>query len=536
MAITRCPYCHAIIDESDQYCNNCGTQLLFPEDESVEEEIKGEKIIDTETEDKDYDTGEPREEGEGDLDEEPETTELLEEGEEGETEEERAGEFTSELAAEGADEESAERFDEEGAGEEEEEEAEEEKEAGVEKDRTEEVIVVEEIEAREKESGKVEAGGAGASASEPEPGASSAEEETEAFPEAPAEGQEGGEEAIEYLTHPSAADEVEGLKAASEPAAAKDQKPDTEEVRTGEIEGGEAEEAAPAESPVPMTFDTQELEGIGKTIELSKDRLDKLLEVMADKEEASVSSVAPSEATPATSPQAAPEKKTGTLPPWADRMRGATLFPEREGTQDVGRRFMKEPAGAATGGRIKDGTGETESRPSLIEAEEELFPRRKPSDSGIGLPERLSQAALPFGPGASGTDESEEAEEEEGPLEAAAGAPRPFKTAAAGPRAIAGERGEPAFEAEPEAGERPAPFQVSVFLKAKAFDVLFVGIFWLVALWVAARSMGATLFELLSVTSQPVLFLYVIFILIYFFLFKFFLGETLGDRLFKERD
>ena len=47
--------------------------------------------------------------------------------------------------------------------------------------------------------------------------------------------------------------------------------------------------------------------------------------------------------------------------------------------------------------------------------------------------------------------------------------------------------------------------------------------------------MGATLFELLSVTSGSVFLLYAVFVLIYFFLFKFFLGETLGDRLFRER-
>lgn len=47
MAIRRCPYCKAIIDESQKYCNNCGTQLLFPEDEEgPEEDIKGEKILD----------------------------------------------------------------------------------------------------------------------------------------------------------------------------------------------------------------------------------------------------------------------------------------------------------------------------------------------------------------------------------------------------------------------------------------------------------------------------------------------------------
>jgi hypothetical protein len=53
MAIRRCPYCKAIIDESQKYCNNCGTQLLFPEDELIEEDIPGEKIVDLDFEDKD---------------------------------------------------------------------------------------------------------------------------------------------------------------------------------------------------------------------------------------------------------------------------------------------------------------------------------------------------------------------------------------------------------------------------------------------------------------------------------------------------
>src|SRR5512136_3033613 len=62
MAITRCPYCHAIIDENDKYCNNCGTQLLFSEDEDIDEEIPGEKIIEAEVEEKDYSVEEPEDE------------------------------------------------------------------------------------------------------------------------------------------------------------------------------------------------------------------------------------------------------------------------------------------------------------------------------------------------------------------------------------------------------------------------------------------------------------------------------------------
>ncbi len=53
MAIRRCPYCKAIIDESQKYCNNCGTQLLFPDDEKVEEDIKGERLVDEDFKDTD---------------------------------------------------------------------------------------------------------------------------------------------------------------------------------------------------------------------------------------------------------------------------------------------------------------------------------------------------------------------------------------------------------------------------------------------------------------------------------------------------
>jgi hypothetical protein len=83
MAIRRCPYCKAIIDEQDKYCNNCGTQLLFPEDEYVEEEIPGDKIIDEEEEEEKEDEELLEEEPEetGVAEEEEETSEELEEPE-----------------------------------------------------------------------------------------------------------------------------------------------------------------------------------------------------------------------------------------------------------------------------------------------------------------------------------------------------------------------------------------------------------------------------------------------------------------------
>lgn len=64
MAIQRCPYCKAIIDEGAEYCSNCGTQLLFPEDENIDEEIPGEKIIDVDEEEEEPEVEEKSEEEE----------------------------------------------------------------------------------------------------------------------------------------------------------------------------------------------------------------------------------------------------------------------------------------------------------------------------------------------------------------------------------------------------------------------------------------------------------------------------------------
>jgi len=65
MAIRRCPYCKAIIDESQKYCNNCGTQLLFPEDDQIEEDIKGEKLVDDDFKDTDEELEDSLESREG---------------------------------------------------------------------------------------------------------------------------------------------------------------------------------------------------------------------------------------------------------------------------------------------------------------------------------------------------------------------------------------------------------------------------------------------------------------------------------------
>jgi hypothetical protein len=260
--------------------------------------------------------------------------------------------------------------------------------------------------------------------------------------------------------------------------------------------------------PQPVTFDTQELEGIGKTVELGKEQIDKFLEVLAKKE---------AEAEP---PPKTAREPSGTLPPWASTMKGAPVFPDETGPVGVLDKGVADTAAPA------------------FEEEVEIFPRRKDSDSTIGLPERVSQSPLPFEQGAAEEVEEEEEEPVEGEAREkmlpTAGPVRPEREAVRPARES--ERREAEAEEEGEEPEPRPPFSFSVFFKSKAFDVLFVGLFWLVALWLAANSLGATLFDILGSMSGSMLLLYAVFVLIYFFLFKFFLGETLGDRLFRERE
>ena len=524
MAITRCPYCHAIIDENDKYCNNCGTQLLFPEDEDVDEEIPGEKIIDAEVEEKDYTVDEPAAE--------KKPTDIID----------LAEDLDEELDEE-AEELALDKLVEEGAGGD---------------DVTEEVILVDEIEAAEEaakeapgktgtkeataelakaDTGKVEdedeeeeEEDEEAEEEEEEPEEEDEEEEKAGEEEEEGKGPEAEVEAKEYETVPPLRAEAPTGETEEPPApAAAEREPEVEYI-TGDKEREEAEAAEEAVGQ-PVTFDTRELEGMGKTVEISKDKIDKFLEVLAEKrtEAKPVGPKVEPEAEPAAPPPAFREP-TGTLPPWASVMKGAPVFADETGrlARD------EEEAGAPA--------------PTSGEEEVEIFPRRRAASSTIGLPERVGQSPLPFDRAEAEAEEQEEAEEEEGvgaAGEGPAGEEAEMAPPAAPPSLRDREPLRPAREQErrpleaeaalEEAGPRP-PFSFAVFFKSKAFDFLFVGLFWLVALWLAAHSLGMTLFEILGAMSGSMFLLYVVFLFIYFFLFKFFLGETLGDRLFRERD
>ncbi len=529
MAIIRCPYCHAIIDETAKYCNNCGTQLLFPDDETLEEEIPGEKILDADVEEKDYELDEPEEE----------PVNLEEEGDAEETREEESGEDI-EL---------------EDVAEEEEREAEEEESEEPGEDR---------IETRDLDAGP----GAGLSVRDEE-------EDREAARESPGEEADGGYEKTEPTgefdkteeglegktptgeleeteeasvdgaeedvpgTGPLRADEELELvaKESEEPAPAGPEPEDAADLEAAEVEyikdTGEPGEPVISVEPAPPapaedetatvevaaktadTFDTRDLDKIGRTVDLGKEKVDRFLEVMAEKEKEAV------EEDEEPSGPRPPEKADtgGTLPPWADAMVGVPSFESREKTDS----FTPAWEGKDFGGE------ETAPEPEEAESEpqeekpERILPRRRASDSGIGFPERLTQPVLPFGE----TPGEGEEEEEEAVAERDRVLPR---------RGRRGGQEFPGLETvEREADRVLPPFNLLDFAKAKVFDCLFVATFWLVTSWFAARSLGGTLFRLFSSAGGLLLAFYLILLAMYFFLFQFFLGETLGDRLFRKR-
>jgi hypothetical protein len=405
MAIRRCPYCKAIIDEQDKYCNNCGTQLLFPEDEFVEEEIPGDKIVDDEEAEE--------EKEEEDLDEEHEIEGELEDEEEAlEEEEEESGE----------EEEETEKETEEKEGEEEKEKVDAKVEEGAEQEEEEEEEEFEPAQGPTSEAGLEEEG----------------DEEQELEAEL-----EDEEEALE----------VEGEKESGDtgpppsPPAWKPEPEDSEKKYEVSLEQDE------------LVFKTKELEELTGTVDEGKADLENFLESRREPAAKDTTS----------------DTKDG-LPPWASRI--------RETSPAV------EPAG---------------------ETQKDSKVRREwTTDSGIGVPEKITQAALPFGDTGSremGTpDEERSGVDEEKEEEAAV----------------------------QEAARRPTA--LSLKLRAKVVDWVFVTALWLISLGFTSQVLGVSFFRLIFGSPFPVLAFYVILLVLYFFLFLYFLGETLGDHYFSETD
>jgi hypothetical protein len=477
MAITRCPYCRAIIDKKDQYCNNCGTQLLFPEDESAEEQIPGERIIDEDFEEKDYEIPEGEDDGsEQDDEEDEEGDEEDEEDDERERDEDKkkAGKEVAEEEDEGKE------------------------------DEEEEVTLIDE----EKK-----------------------EEEAEEKPLTPASPQKPGRTPkMKALTFPT--EELEKIGKMSE---------------YGDVTVEKFLEVLKEREARRADKDTKEKEGDGirKAEEEPRERLREPGDDLPEESSPAPAErlIAPTDELP---PWAKEIQKPGSIPktaerkdeeaaeegePGDERLGIKEAYAEKEDHGEGGGKREPEEATEEPGEEQRPGAKEEEKEEELEmrrdveeeELEEELEtaeppleekkPARevKPSDSGIGLPERITQAKLPF---------------DTAPVEDFGRKREPDKR---------GKEEAEEIREEREAAPLP-PLKLSAFLKAKLFDMLFMAVFWLVSIWLASRSMEVGLFQLLSATTGTFVLYYGALLVLYFFLFHFFLGETLGDRLFRERD
>ncbi|HAR36572.1 MAG TPA: hypothetical protein DCR87_06695 [Acidobacteria bacterium] len=496
MGIKRCPYCRALISDQDQYCKNCGTQLLFPEDEEIEEEIPGDKIIED-------DRG--REEKESLTEEEQEELEEEAEGEEAEEDEE-------------------------------EEEEEEEKS---------EVILVEEDTAALEEAEIEKLTGRARQKTRPEDLIFS-EEEKLPFPRdktrkigQPEES--GARKTEEYLIErikkevlseeaprtekPAVSGPglvtrmVEELSREQEPEETdrKNQQPDQPGLVTRMVEElGLKEKRQAAESyeieteeevaAPSATFESAELDKVGATAELGRREVEDFFRVLEEKEKEHLREKLKSGETG--------KVETGEVPSWIKEVKTASTE-LLAGTEETGE--VKEPEKV-----------EAETDELWLEEEE------TPTEPTMGFPEKLTRSEVELAEPEEETAEElemeleEEREERERTTTEVIFRPTPVSPAA-GSGLAAGSRRAAEGRALP-------PLSFKNFVKAKIFDLLFLVMFWLVSIWIAARSMQTTIFKLLGLASSGLLLYLLILTFFYFFLFYFFIGETLGDRLFRESE
>lgn len=493
MGIKRCPYCRALISDRDQYCKNCGTQLLFPEDEGIEEEIPGDKIIEDDRqkgdseilsgEEPDKEESEQEKELEEELELEEETVEqtrevILKKGtaplEETEVEKitgtarKRAKSRDLSITAE-------EKLLFAGV---KEPEAPEEERATL--PRTEDFLV-------EKIKKEV------LSEDEPEteetvrqgPGVVTRIVEELRRKEEQEETTEAASEALPGLVTRM----VEELELEEKRAAAE----------SYEVESGEEED-------VTQTFASAELDKIGATTELGRREVEDFFKVLEEKEKEHLKERLK------TSGKGA--EGTGEVPSWIKEVKTAST--------------------ELLGGT--EGTGEAKV-PGKVEAEtDELWLEEEtPTEPTMGFPERLTRSGLEAVEAHEETSrevEMELEEEIEEPEEEIEGETGEIFRKKAEP--VAG--GEAIFPGGIQAGESRSlpPLGFKNFVKAKIFDLLFLVMFWLVSIWIAARSMQTTIFKLFGLAGSGLLLYLLILTFFYFFLFYFFIGETLGDRLFRE--
>jgi len=523
MGIKRCPYCRALIEEGEMYCRNCGTQLLFPEDEEIEEDMPGEKIF---------------------LEEEEEEVETEEEIAESEEEEEEELERQEESGWEELEEDSGEKRETEGQ----EEEAK--FEEGVDEQWGEEQAPEEiEIEAAKEETIKEEA----------------LEEEMEIKP-----GRRSQQRPEKERTLGEAEPEISPPPEIREEASPEEE---TEEIEVSEAPQ-ESFESSLEELRRTLDFSTEELDRLTRSVDEARQEVEEFLlslkekaEIKKGEKKTREDTETEKEAEAETEKEAETEmeegidtgseteerekqeaelttRAEGDLPPWAeairDRVEGEPgAWADLSPVTPQGFSFEKE-------GKVEtEGVSQAEPEDSgtLTSAEE-----KKPSwkvDSGVGLPEKPGQQPLPF---------DLERQEEPMPWEEEEAGVRRGRPTGERRKEVIRQGREEGREAEEETGEEPeseeelteaqAPERTvslpsrsfKTWLKAKIFDLIFVGLFWLVAFVLAARLIAWPFFSLVAACLPQAIALFLILLVGYIFLFRFFIGETLGDQLFSAKD
>lgn len=254
----------------------------------------------------------------------------------------------------------------------------------------------------------------------------------------------------------------------------------TEEEIAGDIEelSGLEERAGQEEEQIPEEpkFRTEDLEKIVDSEEKEKAEIEKFLRSLKEDREEWGGEIPP----------------TDEFPPWAEKIKEeekkADLVEQNESYPAEDELLVEEGEPEEM---IHEDIPEEEVPQEDIRVEEPSEEEVSMPDTGMGLPEGLEQESLPF-------------------------------------------EAKPAEVYEEE--EKKPPSRLSMWLKSRAFDVLFIAAIWIVTLHIASRMMSTNLFRLISVSALPVFALYLVLLAVYLFLFFFFLGQTLGDHLFSQEE
>ena len=406
MAIRRCPYCKAIIDEGSEYCSNCGTQLLFPEDEQIEEEIPGEKIVDDD-------------------------------------------------AAEESN-------------------PQKKKPSSRKRKKKEEQQELEPVEPAEEAESAVEV---------------KAEEE---IPE-----EEAGVEMLEK----SDAENVEEIK-------------DIPQTPENELDEYFVEKQEPA-------FRTEDLEKVIDPEEKEKAEIEKFLKSLKEDRDEWNGEIPP----------------TDELPPWAEKIKGdqPDKLPVDDAENERADQTVDEPEEELSVEEEKEAEDLPAEEPPLAveESEESELDILKPI--GVTPEDEVPEVEIPedevMEEEVTSSEVTEEdtfegitPEQEEVMPDTSMGLPEgvdqeslPFEE-------------KPSEERREE--EKSPPSRLSIWLKSRAFDVLFIAALWIVTLHIASRMLSTNLFRLIADSALPAIAFYLVLLGVYLFLFFLFLGQTLGDHLF----